>query len=102
MPTFYLVLTWVVLGAIVGLLALAARFKPVAWGKAGRLWLPVLSAGAALLGGLLGFWLFGRLFSSAVALWIAVLAVSVPWLCGGLWKRMARDASAPRRSAPPA
>lgn len=102
MPAFYLVLTWVLLGAIVGLLALAARFKPIAWGKAGRFWLPLLSIGAALVGGLLGFWLLGRLFSSAAALWIAVLAASAPWLWGGLWKRMARDANASRRSAPPA
>lgn len=91
MSTFYLILTWAVLGAIVGALALAARFKPAAWGKAGRLWLPALGIGAALLGGLLGFWLFGRPFSTAAALWIAVLASCAPWLYASLRMRMARD-----------
>jgi len=78
MSTLYLALTWAALGIIVGALALGARLKPVAWGRAGRLWLLLLGLGASLLGGLLGFWLFGRLFSAAVALWWAVVVVCVP------------------------
>lgn len=80
MSILYLVLTWAVLGIIIGLLALGARLKPLAWGRAGRLWLLLLALGASLLGGLLGLWLFGRLFSAAVALWGAVVVVCVPEL----------------------
>jgi hypothetical protein len=79
MATFFLVLTWAVLGFLMGLLGLASRLTPVSWrGGYGWLSLPILGLGAALAGGLLGFWLFGRLFSSASALWIAVLAVCGP------------------------
>jgi hypothetical protein len=66
------------LGVIVGVLALGARLKPITWGRTGRLWLLLLALGASLLGGLLGLWLFGRLFSAAVALWCAVVVVCVP------------------------
>ena len=89
MATFYLILTWAALGLICGALALGARFKPAAWGRAGWLWLLALGLVSALLGGLLGFWLVGRLFSAASALWIAVLAVAVPWAFGGLRRRRA-------------
>lgn len=90
MPIVYLILTWTVVGIIVGGLALAARFKPVAWGKYGWFWLLALGLGSALLGGLLGFWLVGRLFSTAAALWIAVLATCAPWFYKGLRARVAR------------
>lgn len=80
MATLYLVLTWAILGIIIGALALGARLKPSAWGRAGRLWLLLLALGASLLGGLFGLWLFGRLFSAAVALWWAVVVVCVPIL----------------------
>jgi hypothetical protein len=78
MATLYLVLTWAILGLIVGLLALGARLKPIAWSRTGRLWLLLLALGASLLGGLFGLWLFGRLFSAAAALWWAVVVVCVP------------------------
>jgi hypothetical protein len=78
MSNLYLGCMWMVLGLLVGCLGLAARLRPVSWGKRGRLWLLALGVGAAFLGGLLGTWLLGRLFASAVALWVAVLAVSIP------------------------
>jgi len=84
MPTLYLVLTWAILGLIVGLLALGARLKPITWGRTGRLWLLLLALGASLLGGLFGLWLFGRLFSAAGALWWAVVVVCVPMVYGRL------------------
>ena len=91
MPTFYLVVTWAVLGILTGALALAARLKPADWGKRGWLWMLALGAGSALLGGLLGLWLFGRLFSTPTALWIAVLASCAPWLYGRLAKKYASN-----------
>lgn len=86
MPTHFLVLIWAGLGLIAGALALAARLKPANWSKYALL---ALGLGAALLGGLLGLWLFGRLFSSAAALWIAILALCVPGLYERLRKRLA-------------
>lgn len=86
MPTFYLVVTWATLGILIGALALAARLKPADWGKHGWLWMLALGADSALLGGVFSFWLFGRLFSTPAALWIAVLAICAPGLC----ERLAR------------
>lgn len=91
MPTLYLVLAWAVLGIIIGLLALGAHLKPLAWGRTGRLWLLLLALGASLFGGLLGFWLFGRLFSTAVALWCAVVVVCVPAAYSGLRTRLSES-----------
>lgn len=91
MPVFYMVLTWAALGIIIGALALAAHFKPAAWGSSGWLWMLALGLGSALLGGLLGFWLFGRLFSTATALWVAVLATCVPWLYSNVRTRLAKN-----------
>ncbi|HEY3992594.1 MAG TPA: hypothetical protein VGM01_06895 [Ktedonobacteraceae bacterium] len=90
MATFFLFLIWAVLGLVIGVLALAAHLVPSAWRTYGWLKLPTLGLGAALLGGLLGFWLFGRLFSSASALWIAVLAVCIPGCYESLRHRVAR------------
>lgn len=87
MPTFYLVLTWAALGLLSGALALAARLKPATWGRVGWLWMLALGLLAAICGGLLGLLLAGRLFSSAFALWIAVLAVCVPWAYNALRQR---------------
>lgn len=80
MATFYLMLIWAGLGLLAGALALAARLKPASWNRHGRLGLLAIGLGAAMLGGLLGFWLTGRLFSPASALWLAVLAVWAPGL----------------------
>ena len=84
MALFYLILTWALLGILAGTLALAARLKPATWTRLGWLWLLALGLGASLLGGLLGFWLLGRLFSTAAALWIAVLVLCLPRLAGTL------------------
>lgn len=70
-----LVLFWLVEGAVVGLLALGARLRPPSWGPRGRLILLGIGCGAALVGGLIGTLLFGRLQSPATALWVAVVAV---------------------------
>lgn len=93
MSTLYLVFIWVILGIIVGLLALGARLKPIAWGRTGRLWLLLLALGASLLGGLFGLWLFGRLFSAAVALWWVVVVVCVPAAYNKLRTRLSRSQS---------
>lgn len=89
MTLFYLILIWLGLGLLAGLLALAAHFKPAGWRRTSLL---VAGVGASLVGGLLGFWLFGRLFSSLTALWIAILATCLPILCEYLNKwRAARS-----------
>ena len=89
MSTLYLVLIWAGLGLLVGGLTLAARLNPAGWGRYSWLWLLILALGAALAGGLLGFWLFGRLFSTATALWLTVLITCVPGLYAGARKRLA-------------
>lgn len=73
-------LIWLALGVVLGGLALAARLRPASWGR--RAWLIVLGVGAlaGLLGGWIGALLLGRLFGTPVALWVAVLAVFLPWL----------------------
>jgi uncharacterized membrane protein YeaQ/YmgE (transglycosylase-associated protein family) len=70
-------LLWVVLGLLIGALANGAKLRPAAWG--GRGWLAMLGLGAlaALLGGWLGTWVFGSLFATANALWIAVVGVAL-------------------------
>ena len=90
MSILLLILTWALLGIIVGALALAARFKPTAWGRYGWLWMLGLGFGSSLLGGLLGFWLVGRLFSAAFALWVAVMGTCGPSLVGSLMARLTR------------
>jgi uncharacterized membrane protein YeaQ/YmgE (transglycosylase-associated protein family) len=85
MAFLLLVLLWFVLGLVVGALAQAARLRPVAWGRSGWFWMLLLGAGSALLGGLLDTWLAGRLFATATALWVAVLATVAPWLVTRFW-----------------
>jgi hypothetical protein len=73
-------LIWLALGLVVGVLGLGARLRPVVWGRWG--WLIVMGIGAlaALLGGWLGALLLGKLFGTPAALWVAILAVFLPWL----------------------
>lgn len=78
-------LFWLGLGILIGLLALGARLLPAAskLNEERRKWLimPGLGAGAALLGGWLGAFIWGRLFGTPAALWVAVLVVALgPWL----------------------
>jgi uncharacterized membrane protein YeaQ/YmgE (transglycosylase-associated protein family) len=70
-------LIWIVLGLLIGALANVAKLRPATWGRCG--WLAMLGLGAlaALLGGWLGTWVFGSLFATATALWIAVLGVAL-------------------------
>jgi hypothetical protein len=75
---------WVLLGLVIGLLAVAARLDrrhssgPTNW----RILL-LIGVLAGLAGGWLGTFLFGRFFGSATAAWVAVLAVVViPWAAG--------------------
>lgn len=86
MSTLYLVLTWAVLGLLSAALVHAAlRSDRLGWPA--RLIFGLL---AALLGGLLGFWLLGRLFSAVTALWVAILLNCVPDLFNSLRDRFAR------------
>jgi hypothetical protein len=82
---FILSLAWVVLGVVIGGLALGALLLPAEWklNEERRKWLimPGIGAGAALLGGWLGTLIWGRLFGTPTALWVAVLVVALgPWL----------------------
>jgi hypothetical protein len=68
-------LFWLFVGLIIGALANAAGLRPVVWVRGGRLSMLGLGALVALLGGWLGTWLFGALFATATAIWVAVLGV---------------------------
>lgn len=96
MSTFYLILSWALPGILVALLALAARLKPASWTRHGWLWLLLIGLCSSLSGGALGFWLLGRLFSSATAIWVAILALCLPRLCGTLstWRARRQERGA--------
>ena len=70
-------LFWLLIGLPIGALALAAKLRPAAWVRGGRLGMLGLGALVALLGGWLGTWVFGMLFATATAIWIAVLGVAL-------------------------
>ena len=70
-------LLWVLLGLLIGALANAAKLRPTAWARGGRLGMLGLGALVALLGGWLGTWELGPLFATATALWVAVLGVAL-------------------------
>lgn len=82
--TWLLVLFWLLIGLIVGSLAHAARLGFAARRLAGRnaVWATLgVGVAAAIVGGLLGWLIFGRFFTTPLALWVAALAVpAVPWL----------------------
>src|SRR5262245_26996971 len=83
-------LLWLLLGLVVGALALGARLRPAAWGAHGRLIMLGVGAGGGLLGGWLGALLLSRLYGMATALWIAALVVvAAPWLSTRLLSRRA-------------
>jgi hypothetical protein len=73
-------LFWIALGVLIGSLANAARLQPSSWGRHGRLLMLGVGALAALLGGWLGVLLLERNVATAMALWIAVLSITLPWL----------------------
>ena len=70
-------LFWVLLGLLIGALANAAKLRPAAWVRGGRLGMLGLGALVAVSGGWLGTWVLGTLFATATALWIAVLGVAL-------------------------
>ena len=70
-------LFWLLIGLLIGALANAAKLRPAAWVRGGRLGMLGLGALVALLGGWLGTWLLGSLFATATAIWIAVLGVAL-------------------------
>jgi hypothetical protein len=70
-------LLWLLIGLIIGALANAAKLRPAAWIRGGRLSMLGLGALVALLGGWLGTWLLGSLFATYTAIWIAVLGVAL-------------------------
>ncbi len=70
-------LLWMLLGLLIGALANAAKLRPTAWVRGGRLGMLGLGALVALLGGWLGAWVLGTLFATATALWVAVLGVAL-------------------------
>jgi hypothetical protein len=70
-------LLWLLIGLLIGALANAAKLRPAAWGRGGRLGMLGLGALVALLGGWLGTWVLGTLFATATALWVAVLGVAL-------------------------
>ncbi|HLZ58724.1 MAG TPA: hypothetical protein VKR06_17430 [Ktedonosporobacter sp.] len=83
-----LTLIWLLLGAAIGLLANVAQLRPRNWQHLG--WLAMVGLGmvTALCGGWLGVLLFGRLFSTATALWIGCLGVMLPSLLNrmAMWR----------------
>lgn len=87
---FILSLIWLALGVLMAALALAARLCPAVWGRRGWLLLLGVGALAALLGGWMGALLLGRLFGTPTALWVAILAVVLPWLVERLRARAQR------------
>jgi hypothetical protein len=70
-------LFWLFVGLLIGALANAAGLRPVTWVHRGRLGMLGLGALVALLGGWLGTLLFGALFATATAIWVAVLGVAL-------------------------
>jgi len=83
---------WLLIGAVIGLIAHGARLRPAAWARWGWRALPALGALAGLIGGWLGTVVYGRLFGTSAALWIAVVGVSIgpwliEWLRGRPWAR---------------
>lgn len=91
----WLSLVWLAAGAVIGALVAAARLDRAhgSWGGrrplAGRAWIKiVIGALSALLGGWLGDLVFGKLFSTATALWVSVFcAAALPWLLQRGWRR---------------
>jgi len=81
-------LFWVVLGILIGALANAAGLRPSSWNRQGRLLMLGVGALAALLGGWLGVLLLERNVATALALWVAVFGVTLPWLLTREWFRV--------------
>jgi hypothetical protein len=77
-------LIWSSTGLLIALMAYAARLQPVLWGsspKRGLLLLLIMGMLLSFGSGWLGILLFGRLFSTAMVLWLTIAGVIIfPWL----------------------
>jgi len=84
MDVVLLILLWLLLGLLAGGLAHLGRLGLAARGLGGEhagAATVALGAGAGLLGGALGWLVFGRFFAVPTALWVSGLAVTAgPWL----------------------
>src|SRR6266702_4628147 len=78
-------LFWFVLGILIGALANAARLRPSSWDRHWRPLMLGMGALAALLGVCLGVLLLERNVATAMALWVAVFGVTLPWLVTRDW-----------------
>ncbi|HEX9067120.1 MAG TPA: hypothetical protein VF807_00010 [Ktedonobacterales bacterium] len=91
------VLIWLIVGALCGGLGYAAGLGPRR--NLGSGWRTLalsggLGAGAALLGGVTGWLIFGRFFALPTAIWASLLLlVAGPWLTARLRGRLARGAA---------
>jgi uncharacterized membrane protein YeaQ/YmgE (transglycosylase-associated protein family) len=80
---FFLSILWLVLGLVIGALAIAARPDTSRSGLYDWRILLLIGALAGLAGGWLGTLLLGRFFGTATSAWVAVLAaVLIPWVAG--------------------
>ncbi len=70
-------LIWLFIGLLIGALANEAKLRPLGWVRSGWLCMLGLGALATLLGGWLGTLVFGTLFATATAIWLAVLGVAL-------------------------
>jgi hypothetical protein len=79
----FLSILWLVLGLVIGALAVAARLGPRHSGPYNWRILCLVGALTSLAGGWLGTLLLGHFFGTATSAWVAVLAVVViPWGAG--------------------
>jgi hypothetical protein len=79
----FLSILWLVLGLVIGSIAVAARLGPTRSGLYDWRILLLIGSLAGLAGGWLGTLLLGRFFGTATSAWVAVLAaVLVPWVAG--------------------
>jgi hypothetical protein len=68
-------LIWLLLGVLIGLLAIAAKLWPTARKTLRWIGLPGIGAITACAGGWLGLLMLGKFLASGMAIWIAVLCV---------------------------
>jgi hypothetical protein len=74
-------LVWLILGVLIGSLALGGRLRLASVQRYGWAILLLIGALAGLAGGWLGTLVYGRFFGTATAAWVAVLAVVlIPWI----------------------
>jgi hypothetical protein len=74
-------LIWILLGLLIGSLALGGRLRLDINVRHSWALLLLIGAVAALAGGWLGTLVFGRFFGTAASAWVAVLAVVlIPWI----------------------